>query len=74
MFQSHQKETRVPVIWNDLHHCLLLFWIIKVSYILHTKYGIIHDLNHNSNLTTKKKKILPSGEDKLRNGQRLLGS
>lgn len=29
----------------------------------------MHDLNHNSNLT-KKKKILHSGEDKLRIGQK----
>lgn len=72
MFQSHQKETRFPVIWNYLHHCLLLFWIIKASYVLHMKYGITQDLNHNSNLTTKK--IPFSGEDKLKNGQRLLGS
>lgn len=58
MFQSHQKETRVPVTENYLHHCSFLFWIIKVSYILH-KYGLTRDLNHNSNLT-KKKNIYPT--------------
>ena len=36
------------------------------------KYGVMKDMNYNSNLTMKK--ILPSGKDKLRNEQRLLGS
>lgn len=67
MFQSHQRKTRFPIIWNYLHHCSFFFWIIKVSCIMPKKYGITHDLNHNTNLT-KGKKPLYSSEDKLRNG------
>lgn len=59
MFQNHQRETRLPVIWNYLIHCSFSFWIIKVSYIQHKKYRIMHGLKHNSNLTKTKKAYIP---------------